>query len=144
MNKGKAGEMEIVGYLGEQLGVELRRGVQARFGGAFEPDVVGLTGWWCEAKRVERPTFGVWLKRLTKDIVDARAEAKPLLCWRPNRGIWWAVLRLEDWCSMARQLRDLTTENDELRRKAGLDKRPPPIDAGVRQRTLDEVLAEAE
>lgn len=141
--KGNAGESELASFIGDRLGVQLRRGRQG-FGGHVEPDVCGLPGWWVEAKREEKPSLRAWLRRVIVDLATARSSARPLLCWRPNRGIWWAVLRLEDWCALEARLRLLERENTELRFALGEPPRPTVVDAGPRQRTLDECLMENE
>ncbi len=139
--KGKAGELQLCEVLAAELAipVDLRRGVQA-FGSHHEPDIVGVPGWWVEAKRHERPRLGQWLRQLLRDITDARSKSLPLLCWRPNRGSWWAVLRLVDWCALVRERDHLRAENERLRAALEL----PPITTapapGPRQCTLDEAL----
>lgn len=138
--KGKAGEEELCGILAVELSlaVELRRGEQA-FGSHHEPDVCGVPGWWIEAKRAERPSFGKWIRQLIRDITSARSKSLPLLCWRPNRGSWWAVLRLTDWCALVRERDHLRAENDSLRAELKIPARPTTPDPGPRQLRLDEV-----
>lgn len=140
--KGKAGELEIVDFLTIELALPdgtLRRGQQA-FGAHHEPDVVGVDGWWTEVKRKERPMFGRWLRELVGALLRARSKSRPLLCWRPNRGSWWAVLRLVDWCALVRERDHLRAENDRLRSELQLPPRPSSPDPGPRQTTLDEVM----
>jgi Holliday junction resolvase len=137
--KGKIGERELAAFLREHVGGELRRSAGQEFGGHVAPDIIGLAGWWVEAKRKERPSFGKWLVKLLADITRARSLDKPLLCWRPNRGAWWAVLRLHDMCSLIRYAEALARENDEMRARLGLPPREPVHEAGPRQITLDEV-----
>lgn len=139
--KGNDGENELCSVLSIELAsdVSLRRGEQA-FGSHHEPDIVGVPGWWVEAKRHEKPRLGVWLRQLVRDIVAARSKSLPLLCWRPNRGSWWAVLRLVDWCALVRERDHLRAENDRLRAALGIEPRPLTPDPGPRQRTLDEVM----
>jgi Holliday junction resolvase len=137
--KGKAGERQLAAFLSEQLGGELRRSAAQGDGGHVAPDVVGLTGWWVEGKRQERPSIGKWIVKLLADITRARSLDKPLLCWRPNRGAWWAVLRLHDLCSLIRYSEALARENDELRARLSLPPRASVLEAGPRQITLDEV-----
>lgn len=122
-DKGQRGERELVDFLTDALGTEgLRRG-QQDWGGHVEPDVVGLPGWWVECKREERPRLGAWLTKVVGDLVAARSLAKPLIAWRPNRGSWWAVLRLVDWCALVRERDHLRAENDRLRAALGIEPR---------------------
>ena len=142
--KGSQGERELRDFIaGRVPGVSLRRGRQT-FGGHEEPDVVGMTGWWVEAKREQRPSLVAWLRKVVVDLATARSNAKPLVCWRKNRGIWWAVLRLDDWCALVARVRLLERENTELRFALGEPPRPAVVDAGPRQRTLDEAIVEQE
>lgn len=138
--KGKVGERELAAFIREHIGGDLRRSAAQSFGGHVAPDVVGLTGWWVEGKRAQRPEFSAWLRKLVDDITAARSLDKPLLCWRRNRGSWWAVLRLHDLCSLIRYSEHLARENDELRRRLSVEPRRPVQEPGPRQRTLDEVM----
>lgn len=142
VDKGKRGERELAEHLRVLLSLDgvddyLQRGQQGN-GGHTASDITGLRGWWIECKRVERPSFGQWLDKLMSDVVKARSKCRPLLCWRRNRGFWWAVLRLDDWAALVRDREALQRENIELRRAVGLPPREQPQHE-PRQVTLDEV-----
>lgn len=138
-SKGPLGELELRDKLEALLGISgLTCGDQRWLGADKVPDVRGVPGWWVECKRVERPSFGKWLVALMGHVVLARTKKRPMLCWRKNRGLWWAVIRLDDWAALVRELWALRRENEELRAAIGVPPRPLPQHE-PRQVTLDEV-----
>ena len=90
-NKGAAGERELAGILRE-YGYEARRGQQ--FCGANgDADVLGLTGFHIECKRVEKLNIDTAMEQSVR---DAKGEI-PIVCHRKNRKEWLVTLRLKDF-----------------------------------------------
>lgn len=91
--KGAVGEREIAKYLREHGFTEARRGQQFK-GGADSPDVVGLTGFHVEVKRVERLDLNA---AMDQSIRDSAPDEKPIVVHRRNNDYWKVTMRLDDF-----------------------------------------------
>ena len=91
--KGAVGEREIAKYLREHGFNEARRGQQFK-GGADSPDVVGLTGFHIEVKRVERLDLNAAMEQ---SIRDSAPNEKPIVVHRRNNDYWKVTMRLDDF-----------------------------------------------
>ena len=91
--KGAVGEREIAKYLREHGFTEARRGQQFK-GGADSPDVVGLTGFHIEVKRVENLNLNAAMEQSIK---DSGADEIPLVVHRRNSDYWKVTMRLDDF-----------------------------------------------
>jgi hypothetical protein len=91
--KGAVGEREIAKYLREHGFTEARRGQQFK-GGADSPDVVGLTGFHIEVKRVERLDLNAAMEQ---SIRDSAPNETPIVVHRRNNDYWKVTMRLEDF-----------------------------------------------
>ena len=91
--KGAVGEREIAKYLREHGFNEARRGQQFK-GGADSPDVVGLTGFHIEVKRVERLDLNAAMEQ---SIRDCRENETPIVVHRRNNDYWKVTMRLDDF-----------------------------------------------
>lgn len=91
--KGAVGEREIAKYLREHGFIEARRGQQFK-GGADSPDVVGLTGFHVEVKRVERLDLNA---AMDQSIRDSAPDEKPIVVHRRNNDYWKVTMRLDDF-----------------------------------------------
>ena len=91
--KGAVGEREIAKYLRDHGFTEARRGQQFK-GGADSPDVVGLTGFHIEVKRVERLDLNAAMDQSIHDCGDGE---KPIVVHRRNNDYWKVTMRLDDF-----------------------------------------------
>ena len=91
--KGAVGEREIAKYLRDHGFTEARRGQQFK-GGADSPDVVGLTGFHVEVKRVERLDLNAAMEQ---SIRDSAPNEKPIVVHRRNNDYWKVTMRLDDF-----------------------------------------------
>ena len=91
--KGVVGEREIAKYLRDHGFTEARRGQQFK-GGADSPDVVGLTGFHVEVKRVERLDLNAAMEQ---SIRDSAPNEKPIVVHRRNNDYWKVTMRLDDF-----------------------------------------------
>lgn len=91
-NKGATGERELANFL-KAHGYEARRGQQYS-GANGDADVVGMTGYHIECKRVERLNIDTAMEQ---SIRDARENEIPVVCHRKNRKEWLITMRLEDF-----------------------------------------------
>lgn len=91
--KGAVGEREIAKYLRDHGFTEARRGQQFK-GGADSPDVVGLTGFHIEVKRVERLDLNA---AMDQSIRDSAPDEKPIVVHRRNNDYWKVTMRLDDF-----------------------------------------------
>ena len=91
--KGAVGEREIAKYLREHGFNEARRGQQFK-GGADSPDVVGLTGFHIEVKRVERLDLNAAMEQ---SIRDCGENETPIVVHRRNNDYWKVTMRLDDF-----------------------------------------------
>lgn len=91
--KGAVGEREIAKYLREHGFTEARRGQQFK-GGADSPDVVGLTGFHVEVKRVERLDLNAAMEQSIK---DSAPDEIPIVVHRRNNDYWKVTMRLDDF-----------------------------------------------
>ena len=91
--KGAVGEREIAKYLREHGFTEARRGQQFK-GGADSPDVVGLTGFHIEVKRVERLDLNAAMEQ---SIRDCGENETPIVVHRRNNDYWKVTMRLDDF-----------------------------------------------
>ena len=91
--KGAVGEREIAKYLREHGFAEARRGQQFK-GGADSPDVVGLTGFHIEVKRVERLDLNAAMEQ---SIRDCGENETPIVVHRRNNDYWKVTMRLDDF-----------------------------------------------
>ena len=91
--KGVVGEREIAKYLRDHGFTEARRGQQFK-GGADSPDVVGLTGFHVEVKRVERLDLNAAMEQ---SIRDSAPDEKPIVVHRRNNDYWKVTMRLDDF-----------------------------------------------
>ena len=91
--KGAVGEREIAKYLREHGFTDARRGQQFK-GGADSPDVVGLTGFHIEVKRVERLDLNAAMEQ---SIRDCGENETPIVVHRRNNDYWKVTMRLDDF-----------------------------------------------
>lgn len=91
--KGAVGEREIAKYLRDHGFTEARRGQQFK-GGADSPDVVGLTGFHIEVKRVERLDLNAAMEQ---SIRDCGENETPIVVHRRNNDYWKVTMRLDDF-----------------------------------------------
>ena len=90
--KGKNGELELAKVLRE-YGYTARRGQQ--FSGANgDADVVGISGFHIECKRVEKLNIDTAVEQSVR---DARDSEIPIVCHRKNRKGWLVTIRLKDF-----------------------------------------------
>ena len=101
--KGKTGELELAKFLREHGYGEAQRGVQYK-GGADSPDVVGVPGVHFEAKRVEAGNPYLWLGQAR---CDAAPGNTPVVAHRRDRREWIAILNLDDFLLIYRELEAL-------------------------------------
>lgn len=99
-DKGKAGERELSHKLTELFGTACRRG-QQYCGTAGDSDVVGLPGVHIESKRTE--TLRLW-DAIGQAVSDAANGDIPVVCHRPSRREWVAIVRLSDLPALAERL----------------------------------------
>ena len=94
-SKGKAGELEIVHLLRQELGVDVTRNwrEQAAVGGA---DIIGLPGWSIEVKRQKRFSPAWWTQAAEQ---AARSGDKAALLYRLDRKPWMARICI---CALGR------------------------------------------
>ena len=92
-NKGKVGEREIAKYLREHGFTDAKRGVQYK-GGSDSPDVLGMTGFHIEVKRVERLDLHAAMEQ---SIRDSAADEIPVVMHRRNKDYWKITMRLDDF-----------------------------------------------
>lgn len=92
-NKGKVGEREIAKYLREHGFTDARRGVQYK-GGSDSPDVLGMTGFHIEVKRVERLDLHAAMEQ---SIRDSAVDEIPVVMHRRNKDYWKITMRLDDF-----------------------------------------------
>lgn len=97
--KGKRGEREAAKFLGELLGIELRRGQQFS-GSPDSPDIFGLKeyGLHPEVKRdevtISKKTYNA-IEQVVKDSSREQNEV-PFVIARRNRQEWLIIIRAED------------------------------------------------
>lgn len=91
--KGKRAELEIARFLRDHGFTEAKRGQQYR-GGADSPDVVGLTGFHIEVKRVERLDLNAAMEQ---SIRDSAPDETPIVVHRRNNDYWKVTMRLDDF-----------------------------------------------
>lgn len=101
--KGKGGELELAKFLREYGYGEARRGVQYK-GGQDSPDVVGVPGLHLEGKRVEAGNLYTWLAQAASDAAPGNT---PVVAHRKDRRPWVAILTLDDFLLMYRELQAL-------------------------------------
>ena len=100
-NKGKVGEREIAKYLREHGFTDARRGVQYK-GGSDSPDVLGMTGFHIEVKRVERLDLHAAMEQ---SIRDSAADEIPVVMHRRNKDYWKITMRLDDFMEVLNERR---------------------------------------
>lgn len=97
--KGKRGERELANKL-KEYGYNCRRGQQ--FCGANgDADVVGLPGIHLEVKRTERLSIYDAMDQAKR---DKKPEEIPVVMHRRNHCEWLAIMRLEDFISLYREM----------------------------------------
>jgi hypothetical protein len=107
VRKGKDFEQRVARSIREVLGVDARRGQQARKG-TDAPDVIGLPSpWWTECKYGARANLGVVLEEGWEQA--SRPNAKPVLFFQAPRRPLRVVVAANDLLGLMR-------ENAELRR----------------------------
>jgi hypothetical protein len=99
-DKGKVGERELSNELTRLFGHACRRG-QQYCGTAGDSDVVGLEGVHVESKRTE--TLRLW-DAINQAVSDAADGCVPMVCHRPSRKPWVAIVRLDDLPALVRTL----------------------------------------
>lgn len=107
-NKGAGGERELAKEVGRLFRCAARRGQQF-CGGPDSPDIVtSLSGIHFESKRTER--FKLY-QALDQAIRDA-GDKIPVVCHRPNRRPWVAIVRLDDLPRLAKALISFTETSE--------------------------------
>ena len=87
--KGKAGELEVVHILREELGIEACRNLdQWRDGGC---DILGIEGWAIEVKRAKTAKFADWWDQAVR---QAGISKIPALWYRLDRKQWKVIIPL--------------------------------------------------
>lgn len=89
--KGAGGELEVVRLLRE-FGLPCDRTVH-NSGMFLRGDLTGVEGYHLEVKRHETLRLPAWLRQAQLDAPDG---AVPVVCFRQNRGDWYAALPLRD------------------------------------------------
>jgi hypothetical protein len=97
-DKGKRGEREWAALLRERLGLEARRGIQSRGGGAEAADVVTAL-FHHECKVGQRPNLAAALEQAER---DARPGVFPVAACRRDREAWTVTMRGDDWLELVR------------------------------------------
>lgn len=108
--KGKTGELELAELLREHGFSGAARGVQYK-GGPDSPDVIGVPGCHIECKRVEALQLYAALEQAQK---DAGPGDTPLVAHRKNRKPWVAILHLDDYLLMVRELETLRKHAEHM------------------------------
>lgn len=107
-NKGKVGELELAAFLREHGYEDARRGQQFK-GGGESPDVTGVPGVHFECKRVEQGNLYTWMAQARRDAAPGNT---PVVAHRRNRSEWVAILGLDDFLLILRNLNDLRQRAD--------------------------------
>ena len=105
--KGKTGELELADVLRKHGFSGAARGVQYK-GGPNSPDVVGLPSHHIECKRVEALQLYAALEQAHR---DAGPSDTAIVAHRRNRKPWVAILDLDDYLLMVRELETLRRQN---------------------------------
>ena len=102
--KGKVGERELAAVLREAGFAGAIRG-QQHAGGKDSPDIrcPELEHFHFECKRVEKGNLYDWLEQA---INDAGIEKVPVVAHRKNKQEWVAILRLEDFLTIIKGLKN--------------------------------------
>lgn len=121
--KGKVWEREVARRFRELYGETVHRGWQAR-DGADAPDVVNVPGWWPECKHHRRCNYRAALEQAETDRTTAkRDDLKPLALCKDNRSKPVAVLYMDDFFRLLRELDDYRSvahaAKDSVRLKGG-------------------------
>lgn len=125
-NKGAGGERELAKEVARLFHCAARRGQQF-CGGPDSPDIVtSLSGIHLESKRSERFQLYQALEQAIRDAGDKI----PVVCHRPNRRPWVAVVRLDDLPRLVKALIPFTepSESDHENnrsQKDSMQKFPP-------------------
>ena len=93
--KGKAGELELKGYLRE-YGYDCKRG-QQYCGANGDADVIGLPNIHIECKRVEKLNIEDAMAQSRR---DARENEIPVVMHRKNHCKWLVTMDLEEWMKL--------------------------------------------
>lgn len=96
--KGARGEREFAQFLRDHGYTDARRGQQ--YNGLDGEDVVGLPGYHCEVKRVERLNI---YDAMDQSINDAKDKQVPIVCHKKNRKNWLIILRAEDFIKILKE-----------------------------------------
>ena len=99
-NKGKEGEREVARILREHGFDDARRGQQFQ-GSPGSPDVVGLPGFHIEVKRTEQCRLYDYMAQACLEAGDGEV---PVVFHRQSRKPWVAILPMEDFLEMAKEL----------------------------------------
>ena len=98
--KGKRGELELVHYIRDHFGYDVKRGYVA----AGEQDLIGLLGIHIEAKVWQTIDIPAWVSQAVISS-EKRKDGLPVVMFRQvsktHRGLpWLVVMRFEDWAKM--------------------------------------------
>ena len=99
-NKGKEGEREVARIMREHGFDDARRGQQFQ-GSPGSPDVVGLPGFHIEVKRTEQCRLYDYMAQACQEAGDGEI---PVVFHRQSRKPWVAILPMEDFLEMAKEL----------------------------------------
>ena len=98
--KGAEAERQVARIIEQHLGSECRRGYQTR-SGSDEPDVVGLPNHHVEVKRQEK--VNIWAAMRQAEAASNDEDIQ-LVVTRKNREPWLAVLHLEDYLRLLKEV----------------------------------------
>lgn len=105
--KGARGERELAKILREHGYAGARRGVQYS-GANGDADVVGMSGYHIECKRVENLNL---YKAMEQSEHDARENETPIVVHRKNGKKWLVTMRLEDFLTERKATEERGGEN---------------------------------
>lgn len=94
--KGVEGEQDLARVLNGH-GLPIDRTVQ-NSGRYTRGDLTGLPGYHFQCKRQETLRLPLWLREAQREA----GESVPIVCWRQNRGPWYATLSYDDMQRLAR------------------------------------------
>lgn len=90
--KGKRSELDLVHYLRDFYGIDVRRGDCFR----GEADVIGMPGIWIEVKNHQKVDIGSWYWQAWETTKKHKGGV-PVVFHKENRKPWLVTLAYNDW-----------------------------------------------